>query len=100
MKMFNQRTSKPEVSRSENAEKENGSMAIACCEELVELDDVQLATVVGGWGVQSGSTTSPINPYLILSGRAFVYYDNGVVFVSSRRFEPWQIGNNPNKQYY
>ena len=44
--MFNnQGTSKPEVSQ-----KENGDMAWACCEELVELDDVQLATVVGGGG--------------------------------------------------
>jgi hypothetical protein len=43
--MFNnQGTSKPEASQ-----KENGDMAWACCEELVELDDVQLATVVGGW---------------------------------------------------
>ncbi len=42
--MFNnQGTSKPEASQ-----KENGDMAWACCEELVELDDVQLATVVGG----------------------------------------------------
>jgi hypothetical protein len=43
--MFNnQGNSKPEASQ-----KENGDMAWACCEELVELDDVQLATVVGGW---------------------------------------------------
>jgi hypothetical protein len=49
MKMFNQGTSKPSASMKENAE-ENGDMAMAgCCEELVELDDVQLATVVGGW---------------------------------------------------
>jgi len=42
--MFNnQGNSKPEASQ-----KENGDMAWACCEELVELDDVQLATVVGG----------------------------------------------------
>jgi hypothetical protein len=45
--MFNQGTSKPEASHSEN-DSENGDMAWACCEELVELDDVQLATVVGG----------------------------------------------------
>ena len=43
MFMFNQETSKPEASQ-----KENGDMGWACCEELVELDDVQLATVVGG----------------------------------------------------
>ena len=43
--MFNQGTSKPEASHSEN-----GDMAWAC-EELVELDDVQLASVVGGVGV-------------------------------------------------
>jgi hypothetical protein len=56
MKMFNQATSKPEskpeASHSENdsrRNKENGDMAGACCcEELVELDDGQLATVVGG----------------------------------------------------
>jgi len=42
--MFNnQGNSKPEASQ-----KENGDMAWAGCEELVELDDVQLATVVGG----------------------------------------------------
>jgi hypothetical protein len=45
MFMFNQGTSKPEASHSEN-----GDMAWACCEELVELDDVQLATVVGAAG--------------------------------------------------
>jgi hypothetical protein len=44
MKMFSQGTRKPEASHSEN-----GDMGMACCEELVELDDVQLATVVGGW---------------------------------------------------
>jgi len=43
--MVNQGTSKPEASHSEN-----GDMAWACIEELVELDDVQLATVVGGVG--------------------------------------------------
>ena len=52
MKMFNQGTSKPEASHSEKKcgweKTENGDMAWACCEELVELDDVQLATVVGG----------------------------------------------------
>ncbi len=43
--MFNnQGNSKPEASQ-----KENGDMASEW-EELVELDDVQLATVVGGWG--------------------------------------------------
>jgi hypothetical protein len=42
-KTKNQGTRKPEASQ-----KENGDMAWACCEELVELDDVQLATVVGG----------------------------------------------------
>jgi len=88
--MFNnQGNSKPEASHSEN-----GDMAWTCCEELVELDDVQLATVVGGWGVQSGSTDSPVNPYLILSGQVFVYYDQGGVFVTSRRFEPWQLKPN------
>ena len=46
-KTKNQGTSKPEASHSEN-DSENGDMAWACCEELVELDDVQLATVVGG----------------------------------------------------
>jgi hypothetical protein len=44
-KTKNQGTSKPEASQ-----KENGDIgAWACCEELVELDDVQLATVVGGY---------------------------------------------------
>lgn len=43
MKMFNQGTSKPEASQ-----KENGDIGAWACEELVELDDVQLATVVGG----------------------------------------------------
>ena len=47
MKIFNQGTSKPEASHAENDSAENGDMAWAC-EELVELDDVQLATVVGG----------------------------------------------------
>ena len=43
---LNQGTSKPEASQ-----KENGDIgAWACCEELVELDDVQLATVVGAGG--------------------------------------------------
>jgi hypothetical protein len=42
MKMFNQGNSKPEASQ-----KENGDMASEW-EELVELDDVQLGTVVGG----------------------------------------------------
>jgi len=45
-KTKNQGTSKPEASQ-----KENGDIgAWACCEELVELDDVQLATVVGAAG--------------------------------------------------
>jgi hypothetical protein len=45
-KTKNQGTSKPEASQ-----KENGDIgAWACCEELVELDDVQLATVVGAGG--------------------------------------------------
>jgi len=43
-KTKNQGTSKPEASN----EKVNGDMASEW-EELVELDDVQLATVVGGW---------------------------------------------------
>jgi hypothetical protein len=47
-KTKNQGTSKPEASHSEN-DSENGDMAWACCEELVELDDVELATVVGGF---------------------------------------------------
>ena len=42
-KTKNQGTSKPEASQ----EKVNGDMAA----ELVELDDVQLATVVGGGGM-------------------------------------------------
>jgi hypothetical protein len=49
MKMFNQGTrgtSKPKASHSGENNK-NGDIK-ACCEELVELDDVQLATVVGG----------------------------------------------------
>lgn len=46
--MFNQGTSKPEASHSENDSENGDIMAWACCEELVELDDVQLATVVGG----------------------------------------------------
>jgi len=51
-KTKNQGTSKPEASHSEN-DSENGDMAWACCEELVELDDVQLATVVGAGGGQT-----------------------------------------------
>jgi hypothetical protein len=51
-KTKNQGTSKPEASHSEN-----GDMAWACCEELVELDDVQLATVVGG--VEEGGVVTP-----------------------------------------
>ncbi len=43
-KTKNQGTSKPETSQEE---KVNGDMAA----ELVELDDVQLATVVGGGGM-------------------------------------------------
>ena len=42
-KTKNQGNSKPEASQ-----KENGDMASEW-EELVELDDVQLATIVGGW---------------------------------------------------
>jgi len=42
-KTKNQGTSKPEASQ-----KENGDMASEWEEELVELDDVQLATIVGG----------------------------------------------------
>jgi len=45
-KTKNQGTSKPEASHSENGD----IGAWACCEELVELDDVQLATVVGAGG--------------------------------------------------
>jgi hypothetical protein len=45
-KTKNQGTSKPEASHSENGD----IGAWACCEELVELDDVQLATVVGAAG--------------------------------------------------
>lgn len=51
-KTKNQGTSKPGASHSEN-----GDMAWACCEELVELDDVQLATVVGG--VEEGGVVTP-----------------------------------------
>ena len=51
-KTKNQGTSQPEASHSEN-----GDMAWACCEELVELDDVQLATVVGG--VEEGGVVTP-----------------------------------------
>ncbi len=91
--MFNnQGTSKPEASQ-----KENGDMAWAGCEELVELDDVQLATVVGGWGVQSGSVPLPINPYLIRSGQVFVYQGpgpNGVIWITSRQPRPGQPGGN------
>ena len=51
--MFNnQGNSKPEASHSEN-----GDMAWAGCEELVELDDVQLATVVGGVVYVGGTVT-------------------------------------------
>ncbi len=57
--MFNnQGNSKPEASQ-----KENGDMAWACCEELVELDDVQLATVVGAGGrptVDVGAGGGPV----------------------------------------
>jgi hypothetical protein len=52
-KTKNQGTSKPKASHSEN-DSENGDMAWACCEELVELDDVQLATVVGGIEIDLG----------------------------------------------
>ena len=48
-KTKNQGTSKPEASHSENGD----IGAWACCEELVELDDVQLATVVGGLYISS-----------------------------------------------
>jgi len=41
---LNQGTSQPEASQQE----ENGDMASSELEELVELDEVQLATVVGG----------------------------------------------------
>jgi hypothetical protein len=40
----NQGTSQPEASQK----KERDMAWACCCEELVELDDVQLATVVGG----------------------------------------------------
>jgi hypothetical protein len=64
--MFNnQGNSKPEASHSEN-----GDMASEW-EELVELDDVQLATVVGGWlgvapvwgvvGATVGSVVNSVN---------------------------------------
>jgi len=58
-KTKNQGTSKPEASQ-----KENGDIgAWACCEELVELDDVQLATVVGagdGLTVDVGAGGGPV----------------------------------------
>ena len=63
MKMFNPGTSKPDASMKENAsENGSGAMAIACCEELVELDDVQLATVVGGflWDLNNSQYTGPV----------------------------------------
>ncbi|MEG4036446.1 hypothetical protein QUA03_21745 [Microcoleus sp. S36b_A4] len=46
---LNQGTRQPEASQ----EKVNGDNMASACEELVELDDVQLATVVGGsiWGL-------------------------------------------------
>ena len=49
---LNQGTSQPEASQQEV----NGDMASAW-EELVELDDVQLATVVGG--VEEGGVVTP-----------------------------------------
>lgn len=48
MKMFNQGTSKPEASHSENGDDIGAGLGAWACEELVELDDLQLATVVGG----------------------------------------------------
>ncbi|MEG4392824.1 hypothetical protein [Microcoleus sp. BROC3] len=58
---LNQGTSKPEASQEE--EKVNGDMASVLEEEL-ELDDVQLATVVGGVRVGLGfrliNTTEPL----------------------------------------
>ena len=89
--MFNnQGNSKPEASQ-----KENGDMAWAGCEELVELDDVQLATVVGGWGVQSGSAPLPINPYLIRAGLVNVYQgQGGVIWITTRQPKPGQPGGN------
>ena len=86
--MFNnQGNSKPEASHSEN-DSENGDMASEW-EELVELDDVQLATIVGGWGLP------PINPYLLLNGQGKGYvYVSGTppsVWFSSRLFQPHQL---------
>jgi len=97
--MFNnQGTSKPEASQ-----KENGDMAWAGCEELVELEDVQLATVVGGWGVQSGSVPLPIGlTQDIRAGRVFVYQGQGGVL-----YFTWPGGPNVpngarllNQRYY
>ena len=62
---LNQGTTKPEASQEE--EKVNGDMASAL--EELELDDVQLATVVGGAKVririigQDGSLPFSINPF-------------------------------------
>lgn len=51
-KTKNQGTSQPEASQ----EKVNGDMASAEWEELVELDDVQLATVVGGLSASANTS--------------------------------------------
>src|SRR6476661_6079842 len=49
---LNQGTSQPEASQEE---KVSGDIDMAwACGEFVELDDVQLATVVGGFGLQVG----------------------------------------------
>jgi hypothetical protein len=53
----NQGTSQPEASQEE--EKVNGDMA----SEWVELDDVQLATVVGGKNLCPTILTKPLTPY-------------------------------------
>jgi hypothetical protein len=51
---FEEKTKHQGTSKPEASQKENGDIgAWACCEELVELDDVQLATVVGGLYISS-----------------------------------------------
>ena len=90
-KTKNQGTSQPEASQEVN-----GDMAKEW-EELVELDDVQLATVVGGGGVQSGSVPLPIGLVQdIRAGRVFVYQDikSGVIWFTTRQPKPGQPGGN------
>ena len=60
----NQRTSQPEASPYVNGDRHD--MAWEWEKELVELDDVQLATVVGGLGLEVGSSTDLLVDFSLL----------------------------------